>query len=85
MAEFAPNPIRQEQVGSALYEVYRVKDGANAVELLNVPGTKVPSFARYFRDGKLRVALRYDLYATDLPENPKLFVRPPGITYEETK
>ncbi len=25
MAEFAPNPIRQEQVGSALYEVYRVE------------------------------------------------------------
>ena len=83
IAEFAPHPIRQEQIGSARYDVYRVKDGTSAVELLELPGSKAPSFARYFSDGKLRIALRYDLYATDLEENPQLFVRPPGITYEE--
>ncbi len=26
----------------------------------------MPSFARYYHEGKLRVALRYDLYATGL-------------------
>lgn len=85
LAEFAPNPIRREQVGGAQYEVYRIQDGTSTVELLGLPGTKAPSFARYFRDGKLLISLRYDLYATDLPEHPQLFERPPGITYEEMK
>jgi hypothetical protein len=85
IAEFAPNPVRQEQVGSARYDVYRVQDGIDAVELLELPGSKAPSFARYFRNGKLVIALRYDLYAADLAENPQLFVRPAGIKYEEMK
>lgn len=85
IAEVAPNPIRQEQLGGARYDVYGGKDGTSAVELLELPGTGKPSFARYFRNGKLLIALRYDVYATDLPDNPQLFVRPPGITYEEAK
>jgi hypothetical protein len=85
IAEFAPNPVRQEQVGSARYDVHRVEDGVNAVEILALPGSKAPSFARRFRNGKLLIALRYDLYVADLAENPQLFVRPPGIKYEETK
>lgn len=85
IAQFAPRPIRREQIGGVRYEVYVVKDGTSAVELLEVPRSKKPSFARYFRDGKLAMALRYDVYATDLAANPQLFVRPRGITYEEAK
>ena len=85
LAEFAPKPVRREQVGSARYDVYRVENAPDVVELLASPGAKTPSLARYFRNGRLRIALRYDLYATDLPEDPRLFLRPPGITYEEAR
>jgi hypothetical protein len=37
------------------------------------------------RGGKLVIALRYDLYDADLMEDPQLFVRPAGITYEDAK
>jgi hypothetical protein len=85
IADFAPNPVRHEQVADARYDVYAVADGTSSVELLTLPRTRTPSMARYFRNGKLQVALRYDLYATDLAKDPQLFVRPPGITYEEAK
>ena len=85
IAEFAPNPIRQEQIAGAHYDVYVVKDGNDAVELLTLPRTKTLSFARYFHNKKLQTALRYDLYATGLAEDPQLFVQPLGITYEEAK
>jgi hypothetical protein len=85
LAEFAPKPVRQEQIGSTQFDVYRVEEGTDAVELLELPGTKKPSYARYFSGGKLVVAFRYDRYDADLANDPQLFARPPGITFKEAK
>jgi hypothetical protein len=82
IAEFAPDPIRHEQIADARYDVYAVRERANSVELPTLPRTKTPSIARYFRNGELQIALRYDLYVIDLADEPQLFARPSGITYE---
>lgn len=83
LAANAPTPSRTEQVGASRLEVYRVVDGTDAVEILERPGTGTPSFARYYQQGKLILSLRYDLYATGLPMDPSLFVRPSGVRYTE--
>jgi len=83
LAANAPKPVRSEQVGSDRFDVYRIEDGANAIELLERPGTNIPSFARYYQQGSLEMVLRYDLYLTGLPNDPGLFVPPPNIHYAE--
>jgi hypothetical protein len=83
LAANAPNPVRSEQVGTVRYDVFRVTAGANAVEILEKPGTGTPSFVRYYKQGKLAMDLRYDLYVTGLPADPSLFAMPTGITFTE--
>jgi hypothetical protein len=83
IAANAPAPVRSEQVDASHFDVFRVTDGTDAVEISEQPGTGKPSIARYFHQGKLAIVLRYDLYKTGLPMDPRLFVRPPGIQYTE--
>lgn len=81
IAANAPSRVRTEQVGNAHFDVYRVEDGADAVEILERQGTNTPAFTRYYRGGKIALVLRYDLYSTGLPNDPNLFVPPSGVRY----
>lgn len=81
IAANAPKPVRSEVVGGAGYDVYRVVDGSDAVEILERPGSGAPAFVRYYRQGNLAMVLRYDLYSTNLPDDPALFMPPPGVRY----
>jgi len=81
IAENASAPVRSEQIGTTRFDVYRVVAGADAVEILERPGTGTPYLVRYYHQDKLAIVLRYDLYATGLPANPSLFVAPPGVHY----
>jgi hypothetical protein len=80
---YAPAPVRTERVGATEYRVYRFEQGSNAVEILERPSSNAPSFVRYYKNGTLAMALRYDLYQSGLPSNPALFVKPAGIQYTE--
>jgi len=82
-ASNAPKPVRLEQVGNTQYNVYRVDDDAEAIEMLERPGARTPVFARYYRQGRLVMALHYGLYQTGLPNDPALFLPPPNIQYAE--
>ncbi len=76
---------RHERLGEMTYDVRRLEDRGQAVELLFEPGTGKPVLARYFKDGALQVALRYELYETGLPERQDLFSAPDGIEYRDQK
>lgn len=81
IAANAPKPVRSEEVGGVRYDVYRVADGADAVEILERAGTAEPAIVRYYRQDAVKMVLRYDLYATSLPDDPALFTPPAGIHY----
>ena len=83
IAEYAPKPVRSERIGDVTFDVYRVSEGIDAVELLERPGTGVPSFARFYRSGILGKTLRYDEYSTNLPANPSLFTPPANVNFVE--
>jgi hypothetical protein len=83
VAANAPKPARVEQIGGLGFDVYRIEDGSDAVEILERSGTNVPALARYFRQGSLSAVLRYDLYVTNLSNDPSLFLPPPNIRYSE--
>jgi hypothetical protein len=81
----APKPDRTEQISNVTYDVFKVADGTEAIEILERPGSGIPSYARYYHEGKVTMALRYDLYQTGLASEPNLFVAPPNIKYTEEK
>jgi hypothetical protein len=83
IAANAPKPVRIEQVGATAFDVYRIEEGPDAVEILERSGTNVPAFARYFHEGNLTAVLRYDLYLTNLRKDPSLFLPPPNVRYTE--
>ncbi len=83
IAANAPKPVRVEQIGGVGFDVYHIEDGPDAVEILEKSGTNIPAFARYFHQGNLAAVLRYDLYRTNLPSDPSLFVPPPNIRYTQ--
>jgi hypothetical protein len=83
IAANGPEPVRSELVGGNTYNVYRVEDGSDAVEILRKTGTTTPAFARYYHQGTLQIALRYDLYAADLPNDPGLFSPPSDVRFAE--
>jgi len=84
IATNVPKPVRSEQIGNVRFDVYRVDDAPDAVEILERSGTSTPAFARYFHKGKLEVAFRDDLYETGLGNDPNLLVPPTGVTYVES-
>ena len=79
----ALKPVRTEQIGGNAYDVYRLEDGSDSVEILRRPGSDAPSFARYYHQGVVQIAIRYDLYESGLPDDPTLFAPPPDIDYAE--
>lgn len=79
----AVKPTRTEHIGDADFTVYRIADGGDALELLERRGTTTPAYARYYHQGKLNLALRYDVYETGLADDPSLFVPPGGIKMKE--
>lgn len=83
IAANAPTPVRSEQIGNDTFDVYRVTDGSDAVEILERPGSGIPTFARYYQNNNLVMALRYLLYKTGLPNQPNLFTPPPNVRYVE--
>jgi hypothetical protein len=83
IAANAPKPVRLEQIGSAQFDVYRVDDGSDAVEILERTGTSLPAFVRYYHQGGLTTVLRYDLFLTGLPVDLSLFSPPANIRYVE--
>lgn len=83
IAANAPKSVRVESIGDARFDVYRVQSSADIVEILDRVGTTIPAFARYYRNGKVLMAWRYDAYETMLPLNPQLFTRPSGVKYVE--
>jgi hypothetical protein len=84
IAANAPKPDRTETLDGATFEIHRVTDGTEAVEILEKPGAAAPSFARYYRQGKLVWALRYDLYDVNAMPDPDMFIAPKGVKYVET-
>ena len=77
LAANAIAPTRTERIANTDFTVYRLSDGGDAIELLERQGTTTPAYARYYRQGKLDLVLRYDVYEVGLPDNPSLFI-PPG-------
>ena len=82
IAENAPKPVHVDQVDGIGLDVHRIEDGPDAVESLERSGTSIPVFVRYFHQGNLTAVLRYDLYRTNLPNDPSLFL-PPSVRYTE--
>jgi hypothetical protein len=85
LAANAPKPARVEQVDGSSYDVYRVEDGSEALEILERTRTNIPAFVRYFNKGSLGAVLRYDVYVTNLPDDPGLFLPPPNVRFTEAK
>ncbi len=83
LAANAPTPLRSEQIGRASFDVYRVDEAGDAVEILEEHGSRVPTYLRYYHGGKLESALRYDVYTTGLADDPHLFVPPADVRYAE--
>jgi hypothetical protein len=83
IAANAPKPVRVEQIGDSHFNVYRIEDGSDAVEILEQPQTGAPAFARYYHDGALTTDLRYDLYSSGLTNDPSLFVPPSAVHYSD--
>jgi hypothetical protein len=83
IAANSPKPVRAEQIGGATFDVYRVEEKSDAVEILDRSGTSTPAFVRYYQSGKLTLVLRYDLYQTGLPLNPELFTAPAAVHFIE--
>jgi hypothetical protein len=83
IAANSPKPVRSEQIGGATFDVYRVEDRSDAVEILDRSGTSIPAFVRYYQNGKLTTVLRYDLYETGLPLNAGLFTPPAGVHFTD--
>lgn len=83
LAANALTPTSTERVGNAVFKVYRISDGDDAIELLERHGT-TPAYARYYHQGKLSLELRYDLYETGLPPDPNLFMPPNGVPMSES-
>ncbi len=84
VAANAPSVSRIETIDGVALEVHRATVGTEAVEILERPGAKTPTFARYYRADKLVWALRYDRYEIDPPSDPDMFTAPKGIKYVET-
>lgn len=80
----APKPVRSEQVASTQYNVYRVDDNSDAIEILERPGSSTPVFARYYQQGSLVMTLHYDQYQTGLPDDPSLFVPPANVRFTDS-
>ncbi len=83
VAANAPKAVRTEEVVDSRFDVYRIEDGADAVEILEQPGTSTPALARYYHEGKLLYVLHYDLYSVGLANDPNLFLPPSGVKYVE--
>jgi hypothetical protein len=83
IAQNAPTAVRSEQIGTARFDVYRVSDGPDAIEILEQSGTRTPGLARFYRGGKLLMAIRYDLYSIGLANDPNLFIPPSNVRYAE--
>lgn len=79
----APKPVRAEAINGANFDVYRVEDRGDAIEILERSGTTTPAFARYYRGGKLATVIRYQVYATGLPDDPALFTPPPSVHFTD--
>jgi len=79
IAATAPKPVRVDQVGGIGFDVYRIEEGSDAVEILERFGTNIPVFTRYFHQGDLTAVLRYDLYLTNSRTDPSLFLPPPSV------
>jgi len=85
IAANALTPVRSEQIGANRFDVYRMDAGTEAVEILEQSGTHTPAFARYYHQGNMVLAFRYDLYSTGLTNDPNLFVAPSGVRYTEVR
>jgi hypothetical protein len=76
---------RSEQVGGIAFDVYRIENESDAIEILERSGTNTPAYARYYRQGQLLIAIQYELYATGLPNDPALFSPPPNVRYTDVR
>jgi hypothetical protein len=85
MAAHPATSTKAEVVDGQIYKVYRLVAGADAIEIDRPARSNIPKYARYFEGGNLKMAIRYDLYQTGLPNNPSLFRLPPGIAVVEAK
>jgi hypothetical protein len=83
VAANAPTPVRSEQVGNDRFDVYRIEDGSDAVEILERPGSGIPSLVRYYHQNNLAMVLQYEAYETALPNDPALFTPPANIHYTD--
>ncbi len=85
IAANASKPVRSEQVGNDRFDVYRVEDGSDAVEILERPGSGIPSLVRYYHQNSVALVLRYDVYETGLPNDPALFAPLANVHYTDAK
>ncbi|HXM07923.1 MAG TPA: hypothetical protein VN936_10680 [Candidatus Acidoferrum sp.] len=83
IAANAPTPVRSETLDGVTYDVFRVSAGSDAVEILERPDSGIPTLIRYYHNGTVGFALRYNVYQAGLPDDPSLFAKPSGIQYTE--
>jgi hypothetical protein len=83
IAANAPKPVRSEHIGTDSFDVYRVEDGADAVEILERPASGTPALVRYYHQNQAVMILRYDLYETGLANDPALFMPPANVRYTD--
>jgi hypothetical protein len=77
--------VRSEQIGASVFDVYRIENESDAIEILEHSGSGTPAYARYYHQGQLQIAIQYELYATGLPNDPALFSPPPNVRYTDVR
>lgn len=69
-------------VAGQMAHIHALQEGDRRLEIL-LSGEGKPLEVAYFQGAKTVLVIRYDVFVTDLPDDPALFQRPAGITYQE--
>ncbi len=61
--------------------IFAMTDGLQRLEIL-LSARDEPVEVAYFQGARQLLTIRYDLFQTGLPDNPALFAKPAGVTYQ---
>lgn len=62
--------------------IHALQQGDRRLEIL-LSDAGVPVEVAYYEGAKAVLVIRYDVFQTGLPDNPDLFRKPDGVTYQE--
>lgn len=77
---------RGYEAGSRLIEgrtarIFAMTEGRDRLEIL-LSARDEPVEVAYYQGERARLTIRYDLFQSGLPDDPALFVRPEGVSYQ---